>query len=269
MPALAALLGAGLLSFCACDREAATKTEGVAAPSETTRTVLSQLSLPVEIRFYSVLDSNTVPASTFAFAQRVQALLEGYERAASGKVKTVREQTDAEAAAREGLEGFNREKGDACFLGMVIASEARKETLRRLDPKWEQALEADVIRSVERVGAPLPSPAKTATSAPDPAVLESVKSQLPDLASVSVEEGTKRLRLASFEEFRKAASEMERELKAVQERVKSAQGPELELARRELQKVQMEQMQRLKDIAARSQAQIDALKQLKEQTGTR
>jgi len=152
---------------------------------------------------------------------------------------------------------------------MEIASEARKETLRRLDPKWEQALEADVIRSVERVGAPLPSPAKTATSAPDPAVLESVKSQLPDLASVSVEEGTKRLRLASFEEFRKAASEMERELKAVQERVKSAQGPELELARRELQKVQMEQMQRLKDIAARSQAQIDALKQLKEQTGTR
>jgi hypothetical protein len=86
---------------------------------------------------------------------------------------------------------------------------------------------------------------------------------LPDLASLSVEEGTKRLRQASFEEFRQAVVEMEQELKAVQERLKSAQGPDQELARQELQKLQSQQTERLKEIAAKSQAQVDALKHLK------
>lgn len=234
--------------------------------SATTSNVLSRTTLPVQIRYYSVLDTNTVSLGVQEFAERVGELLEAYAAAGAGKVTVVRAagQGAMDGAAKEGLIGFNREKGDVCYLGVVIAGEARKEVLPRLDPGWETALEADVSRALERVSAPLPSPVKASPSVADAAAMESVKRQLPDLHALSLEEATQKLRQAGFEEFRKTVAEMQPALGAAQERLKTAAaGADQDAARQELLRLQNDQTERLKEIAARSQAQIDALKELK------
>ena len=105
------------------------------------------------------------------------------------------------------------------------------------------------------------------TSAPsDAATIEEVKRAVPDLASVSVEEGTRILREAALKDFAAAANEMELRQKEAQQRVTGAQGKseaEQQTARKNLQQVQLEQAEKLKQVAARLQARIIALQQLK------
>jgi len=94
-----------------------------------------------------------------------------------------------------------------------------------------------------------------------------VKRLIPNPDSVSVEAGTQVLRTAALAEFQAAALEMENKLKEAQQLVIQAQGSNSESAQqaalKQLQQVQAEQNEKLKEIAARSKAQITAWVQLK------
>jgi uncharacterized protein with PIN domain len=69
----------------------------------------------------------------------------------------------------------------------------------------------------------------------------------------------------ALNEFANAAKEMEAQIKNAQEQVKSAQSPvEQEAAIKNLRKVQLEQAEKLKSIAAKSEAQIQTLQLLKQ-----
>jgi len=111
-----------------------------------------------------------------------------------------------------------------------------------------------------------PAPAGAATV--DPAILAEVKRQLPNFASVSLEEGTRRLRETAVNDFKAAMGEMQRGLEEAQQRVARASegtaGAEREAALRELQRLQSEQAAKLREITTRSSAQIEALRQLKQ-----
>ena len=239
--------------------------------SASTKAVLRNLDSPVEIRFYAVLDPATVPESVRAFASRVDALLSAYQQEAAGKISLNREaSTSASGPAADGIRPFNIEKGDACFLGLVVAQDKRKEVMAQLAPEWEPALESDLSRTIARVGtSPPPAPASAAQAKSDAAALEEVKRALPNFASISLEEGTRILRQAALDEFKAAAQEMESQLKAAQQRLAAAPGSkseaEQQAAVKELQALQSIQAEKLKEIAARAEAQIQALKQLKRQ----
>jgi hypothetical protein len=94
-----------------------------------------------------------------------------------------------------------------------------------------------------------------------------VKTLVPNLAAVSLEEGKRILQEAALKDFTAAAKELQKQLKEAEQRLAQAQQGATEAdrqaARAHLQQVQAEQTEKLKEIAARSQAQVEALEQLK------
>jgi hypothetical protein len=104
----------------------------------------------------------------------------------------------------------------------------------------------------------------------DAATIEAVKQAIPNYASVSLEDGTQVLREAALKQFAAAAGEMDAQVKQAQEQLVQAESSqaaaEQSAALKHLQQTQVEQTEKLQQIAAQFQAQIAALKQLKKMT---
>jgi len=275
--ALAFVLGAGVSALLVYQnvRRGAAGSNGSAGEvtlSQSTLDLLQRVEGPIEIRYYSLLDPATVSDSVKAFAGRVDGLLERYQQAARGRIKVGRidasSNNGANAALADGLKPFNQDKGDACYLGLALVCKDRKESLAQLSPEWEPALESDLSRAIARVSESAASLKPAAAVAPiDPNAMEEVKQTVPNYASVSLEEGTRVLRQAALTDFSKVAAEMEARIKEAEQRFQEAEKNQSEegrlAARQQIQQLQAEQNQKLKQIVARSQAQIEALQQLK------
>jgi hypothetical protein len=241
--------------------------------AESTKAVLKALDAPVEIRFYSLLDPASTSDALRTFAGRVDQLLSEYKQEAGGRITVARQTTQsdsaAQAASSDGVKAFNLDKGDACFLGVAVVCNDQKETLGQLSPEWEAALESDLSRAIARVAAAKPATGFAATSASqlDAAVTEEVRRSIPNLDSVSLADGKQILRGAALKEIMAATDEMQRRVNEAQQRISQAQtnGSEVEqqAALKQLQQFQAEQTEKFKQIAARAQAQIQALEQIK------
>lgn len=248
---------------------------GTGAPgplSESTRAVLAQLNAPLTVRFYSLLDPGSVPASTRAFAQRASQLLGEYEQQAGGKLKLSRIETlstaNENAAAADGLQAFDVGIGQACYLGLALSLQGQKETIPHLSPEWEPALESDLTRAIAKLLEALrPAQMAGATSQANTAAEQAVKTLIPDLANVSVEQGTRLIRANALKAFQAAAAEMEARVKEAQQQLAEAQtnksSAEQQAAMQQLQQLQAEQAAKLKEISAQAQAEIEALHRLK------
>jgi hypothetical protein len=242
------------------------------ALSESTRAVLGRLDAPLEIRFYALLDAATVPGSVTALAGRAGQLLSDYQQQAGGKIKVTRftsqSNADANAAVADGIAVFNLDKGDACYLGVTLLLNGKKETLPHLSPEWEQALEPDLTRAIVRLlDATRTFTVPVAVSQMNTNAIQEVKALIPNISDVSVEAGKQILRDAALKDFTAALNEMQTQVKEAEQRLSQAQNggtdAEQEAARKHLQQVQAEQTEKLKQIAARSGAQIDTFQQLK------
>jgi ABC-type uncharacterized transport system involved in gliding motility auxiliary subunit len=249
--------------------------EAAGALSDSTRAVLANLSRPVEVRYYALLDPASASAAVGAFASRVDRLLAQYERSAAGKLTVARHDSmsdaNTDAAEFEGLRPLTLNQGTANFLGLAVANEDSQELIRRLSPEWEQALESDLSRMIERMGkARKPDQPRSVSAEGDPATTAEVKRLIPNLGSVSLSEGTQILREATLKDFTIAAKEMETKIRAAQQRLSSTRNGGSEATQqsaiRELQQIQAEQTDRLQQIAKRLQDQIAALEYLKTTT---
>jgi hypothetical protein len=271
---------AGAFWFCHLSRArnsgAATGSAGGLQPadlSEATKSVLRRLDGPVEIRYYSLLDPAGAPDSLKAFSGRVDQLLTEYQQAAGSQLNVARhisQSDDSAAAFADGLKSFNLDKGNACFLGIVVASETQKELLPQLSPDWEQAVEPDLTRAIARLfDASRPGSAVTAPPA-NAKIIDEVKLAIPDYASISLEDGTRKLQTAALGEFTAAANEMAGQVTDAQQRLSRAQNggseAEQQAAMKNLQVIQAAQATKLQKIAAQSQALIQAFTQLKNST---
>jgi hypothetical protein len=102
-----------------------------------------------------------------------------------------------------------------------------------------------------------------------PAAIEEVKQAVPNFASVSVEDGEKILRMAALKEFSAAAKEMNGQVKKAQEQLLQAESglsdAEQQAAMKQVQQTQTAAAENLQQVAARLDAQIAALKSLKNQ----
>jgi hypothetical protein len=240
--------------------------------SQHTSEVLQGLEAPVEIRFYALLDPATVPATVRDFAGRVDSLLSQYVAVAEDKLTVVRHlaQTEeaANAASADRIKAFNLDKGSACFLGLALSCQNRKESIPHLALEWEPALESDLTRAILRVASPGAAAPNQATPAPpEAAVISQVRSLLPDLASVTIEQGTHVLREKSLAAFSEAAKEIQVRVQEAQQRLAQARNggseADQQAALAALHKTQAEQADRLKQISAQLQEQIAALEYLK------
>ena len=101
----------------------------------------------------------------------------------------------------------------------------------------------------------------------DTNAIREVKALIPNLADVSVKAGKQILQEAALKDFTTAVQEMQTQVKEAEKRLNEAQDggsdAEQKAALKHLQQVQAEQTEKLKDIAAKSKAQIDAFQQLK------
>jgi hypothetical protein len=101
----------------------------------------------------------------------------------------------------------------------------------------------------------------------DAATIAAVKQAVPNYASVSLEDGTQVLRAAALKQFAAAANEMDAQVKQAQEELVQAENGQSPAgqpaALKHLQQTQVKQTEKLQQIAAQLQAQIAALKQLK------
>ena len=236
-----------------------------------TKALLQRIDSPLEIRFYALLNQTTGSDSLPSFAGRVDQLLSAYQQEGGGRIKVIRyhSQSDSKAAAADGIKPFNLDKGDACYLGLAVVQNRQKESLPQLTPEWEQALESDLSRAIARLlNAPSSVEAAAAVAQIDAAVVAEVKRQIPNFASVSVEEGAQILRRSALNDFKALATEMELQVKEAEQRVQQAQNgkseAEQQASLKQLQQVRADHAVKLKEITARSAAQIEALRRLKE-----
>jgi len=239
----------------------------------TTLSVLKSLNAPVEIRFYSSLNPGSKPADLSAFAQRVDGLLAQYEQAAGDNLQISRRdpQADSEArgaAAADGVRPWTPDGGGLCYLGLAVAQGDRIELLPQLLPEWETALEPDVTRAIVRVTQAPPPPRPTAAdSQTTAAAFSEVERIIPNLASVSLEEGTRILRESTLQEFIAAVKETQPQIDALEQRMREVQGTVSESERQrlldQLLELQNAQKARLTEINAQLEAQVSALEQLK------
>lgn len=239
--------------------------------SDQTLGLLHHLNSPVELRFYSALPPDSAPGPLQDFSRRVDRLLSEFQSANASQIHVVRKLStsgaDADLAAADGIQPFNLDKGDACFLGVTVASGGRKESLARLQPDWEPALPFDLARAILRVTATSSSLVVKASPPVFPETTNDIRRLIPDINGTSLEDGIGILRQAAVGKFSAAGAGMEKQIQAAQQQLADAQNgrPEAEqqAALKHLQQVQLEQADKVKLIAAQLQAQISAFEQMK------
>jgi hypothetical protein len=274
---LLALAAVGYWFYTVSRRPLTTGKEEAANPSaiqlsEATRAVLGRLDAPLEIRFYSILDPASVPASVNAFADRVDRVLAAYQQEAGDKIKVTRFDSQSNlspnAPAGDGIQAFNMDKGEACFLGITLSLKGRKESLSRVSPDYEQALESDITRAIARLeDAAQPFPAPVAISQVNTAAVQEVRALIPNLAAVSYQEGERMINVAAVKDLTLLKKETDPKVKEAEQRYRQALNggaeAEQQAARQQYEKALAEQKNRLDELNARAIAQKEALKQLK------
>ncbi len=246
--------------------------------SDASKSLLGHLTTPVEVRFYIKQDLKQLPASLRSFAGRADQLVSEFERASAGKLRVSREDPMTVSAAKpaakaDGIQPIDTGDGDLCYLGLTVSCGGRKEVLPQLLPEWEAALESDFARAIARVVAGAKDAKPPVQVVPiDPAISNEVARAFPDLPVISLQEGTQILRDAALEQFKTAAAEMQSRVKEAEQKlselVTAGSDADKEAARKNLQKVQSEQTEKLKEITQRLQTQITVLEQLKASIGT-
>ncbi|HTY88023.1 MAG TPA: Gldg family protein [Candidatus Acidoferrum sp.] len=241
--------------------------------SDRTREYLSHLSSPVEIRFYAVLPPDSAPDALRDFSGRVERLLSEFQSANEREIRLAchvsTATTNVDAAVAEGLQAFNLDKGNACFLGITVASGGRQETLGRLQPEWEPALEFDLARAITRVtAAPATAGARPAPTPPiSPETTNAVLRLIPDIKNTSLEEGRQILRGAAMQEIIAAGAEADKQIELARQQLADAQNSgsetQQQAARQHLQDVQMDQTDKIRNIASRLQEELSVFEQMK------
>jgi hypothetical protein len=268
-PALV-LLGAGLSGlWFKYGKPAADSHSSEPRLSRNTLDLLQHLNSPVEIRFYSVLPPGGAPESLQDFSRRVDQLLAAFQTVNDRQIHVTRNlsASGADAAAADGLRPFNLEKGEACFLGLTVVSGSQKAFLARLQPEWEPALEFDLDRAILQVTASSAAPVAPESAPISPEITNDIVRLIPDVKTTSLEDGNGILSEAAVREIITAGAEAENQINLAKQKLAEAQtgGSEADqqAAMKHLQQVQLEQTQKLNEIATRLKTELGVFGQMK------
>jgi hypothetical protein len=170
---------------------------------------------------------------------------------------------NSKAAAADGIRAFNRDKGDACYLGIAAVRDGQRESIAELSPNWEQAVESDLSRAVGRVNEAVP-PGTTPANVSDSEIktAQAAIDSNPALATATLEQGAQILRDQALAEFKAAVADMQARTKAVEERLSQSGVSESDVAS-DIQKIRAEQTAKIQEITARLHDQLAALAQSK------
>jgi hypothetical protein len=263
------VLGAALAAAWFHKHHAVSENSTLSSP---TKKLLAQLQSPVTLRYYSLLPSGSADETLQAFGGRVAQLLVAVQAAGGDKIQlssvTEPAETNITAATADGIQPFNLDKGDACFLGIVVTSGKNTETLARLQPEWEPALESDLARAILRVAGTI-APVKLAPEVAKPSseTIAAINRLIPDASAVSTEQAGKIFSAEYLKQCGEVGAEMEALVNAAAQQVVQAQNSgsaaDLEAAQKKLSQAQVTQGERLKDLAVQLQIQQAVFQQMK------
>lgn len=248
----------------------------IKALSPAAKELVSELQAPVTIKYFSLLPRDSADESLQNFAERVTQLLDALKAASRGKLNIIRtdtpSETNADIAAADGIQGFNFNKGNGCYLGLTVVSGKSKQIFARLEPKWEPVLQFDLARAIARVAAEnAPATSASSVDKPSPETLATVQRLIPDVKTVTLEQADRILHQEFLKNCRETATETEAKLKDAQQKVAQAQTSgtqaEVNAARKNLLQVQMDGADKLKNLAEQLQMQLQAFNQLKTEAG--
>jgi hypothetical protein len=248
---------------------AAGETQGL---SEGTKAILKRLQAPAELKLYSTIDPANAPDDLKLFARRLDQLLSLYQQESHGKIVVTRltslAYTNTSAAVSEGIKPFTLNNDTECVIGLAVLYKGHRESVPQLVPEWEAAMEIDISRAIQN--AINSTPASSVVAIPPKlaaAATEDLKRLIPNLESVSLADATRILRESALKEFGEAAKNSQAQLKEAQQQLSQAQNggseADQQAAMKHLQEVQAAQSEQLKQIAAKSRIQIEALRALK------
>jgi len=250
-------------------------TDGLSAAS---KLILERLDVPVELQFFAPANATFLPDSLQSYVARVSALMDAYESEGQGNVRVTRRDPEQDrgakaAAAAAGILPASTSQGDIYYLGITVSGKNRVETVARLSPDWEPALEADLSRAIARVSTSsatitAATPVSSAPTAPiDTALSEELLRTIPDLESRSFDEAAQILRESALSEFKAASAEMQERVRVAQQELAEARAggsaAEQENAMKNLLQIQAQQSDKLKAITAQLQQRISVLERLK------
>lgn len=243
------------------------------AVSSATKDLVSDLAAPVTVQYYAILPADSADETLQNFSGRVGQLLENLKSDSHGKlqittINTPSETNDA-AADAAGIQAFNHNKGNACYLGLVVTSGKASQIFARLQPKWEPALQFDLARAISRVATEnAPVTAATPADQPGPETIATVQRLIPDLKTVTPQQGAEILHQQFLKDCSELGKQTEAKLKQAQQAVVQAQASgspaDVEAARKNLLQVQLDGANQLKKLAAQLQTQLAAFNQMKE-----
>lgn len=125
--------------------------------SDGTRTLLSKLDTPVQIRFYSSLSSTEMPTSLKNYSREVEDLLSEFRQASKGNISIQKldPQPATEAADSARLDKIRgrpmKLNGEPIYLGLSITMLDQKQLIPFLDPSQRNLLEYEISRAIARV----------------------------------------------------------------------------------------------------------------------
>lgn len=239
--------------------------------SAVTKDMLGRLEVPVTVRYYSLLPTGSADETLKAFAGRVTQLLDAMQVASNGKVEVIHLEspagTNTTAASTDGIQAFNLDKGEPCFLGLAITSGKSREAFARLQPDWEPALQYDLVRAISRVAAGNIAATPVPVAKPSPEIIDSVKKLIPDVNAVTPQQADQILHDEFMKQCSVIGAETATKIQAAQQSVVKAEAggsqTEIEAARKNLLQVQLAQGEKLKALAAQLQSQLAVFQQMK------
>ena len=122
-------------------------------------------------------------------------------------------------------------------------------------------------RALLRVAAETPPPVVAKSVPLTPAITNEILRLVPNIDSTSAEDANRIFHQDFLNQCAKAGAEMESQINAAAQEVVKAQNggspADLEAARKKLSQVQFDQTEKLKEVAAHLQLQLDAFQQMK------
>lgn len=124
--------------------------------SEGTRNILSEIEVPVDVKFFYSQSHPDFPVGLKIYARRVREFLSEYERTSRGRVRLeiIDPKVDSdeeEWAQRYGIRPLTLANGDNIYCGLVFLAEDREENIELLDPSREALLEYDLTQAIFRL----------------------------------------------------------------------------------------------------------------------
>ena len=152
-------------------------------------------------------------------------------------------------------------------IGFGLGGLWHSHRVQRAGASTEAANETSVDTTAQAPATPA-TVSPVAAAPPDPAIVAEVKRQIPNFATIPLEQGSQILRAAALRDLQAALSQIEPELKEAEQRVarleEAKSETEKQAALKELQRLQAAHAAKLNEFTTRSSTQIEVLRQLKE-----